>query len=110
MPRAKVQHQDKEWSSSNDQKEVSVTAVPTVESSSSKEFGAGKKDGIAKTRLGDNGQKLKDSKAKQKLDSVDEIEKNPVMDLMFLTVLDAGTPLRINENETLKTQLRLNIL
>ncbi|KAJ7007464.1 hypothetical protein D5086_004766 [Populus alba] len=64
----------------NDQKEISVTTVPTVESSSSKEFGAAKKDSIAKTQLGDNAQKLKDSKAKQKLDSVDEIEKNPGAD------------------------------
>jgi len=47
-------------------------------SSSSDEFGAAKKDSIPKTQLGDNAdQKLKDSKAKQKLDSVDEIEKNP---------------------------------
>ncbi|KAH8516650.1 hypothetical protein H0E87_004849 [Populus deltoides] len=62
----------------NYQKEISVTTVPTVEtSSSSDEFGAAKKDSIAKTQLGDNAQKLKDSKAKQKLDSVDEIEKNP---------------------------------
>ncbi|KAF9687708.1 hypothetical protein SADUNF_Sadunf02G0121100 [Salix dunnii] len=61
----------------NDQKEISVTTVPTVESSSSKEFGEAKKDSIAKTRLGDKAQKLKGSKAKQKLDSFDEIEKNP---------------------------------
>ncbi|XP_011017459.1 PREDICTED: uncharacterized protein LOC105120782 [Populus euphratica] len=60
----------------NDQKEISVATVPTVESSSSNEFGAAKKDSIAKTQLGDSAQKLKDSKAKQKLDSVDEIEKN----------------------------------